>query len=42
MDRPEWVAANPNKAEVYCSLTNNKNRGIKLNKGGDFSYSGAK
>ena len=35
MDRPEWVAVNPNKAEVYCSLTNNKNRGIKPNKGGD-------
>ena len=27
MDRPEWVAANPKKAEVYCCLTNNKNRG---------------
>ena len=27
MDRPEWVAANPNAAEVYCCLTNNKNRG---------------
>ncbi len=35
MDRPEWVAANPSKAEVYCALTNNKNRGIKPNKGGD-------
>ncbi len=35
MDRPEWVTANPNKAEVYCALTNNKNRGIKTNKGGD-------
>jgi len=35
MDRPEWVAANPHKAEVYCSLTNNKNRGIKVNAGGD-------
>jgi len=35
MDRPEWVAVNPNKAEVYCALTNNKNRGIKTNKGGD-------
>ncbi len=35
MDRPEWVAANPNKAEVYCALTNNKNRGIKPNAGGD-------
>ena len=35
MDRPEWIASNPNKAEVYCALTNNKNRGIKPNKGGD-------
>lgn len=35
MDRPEWVAANPLKAEIYCALTNNKNRGIKTNKGGD-------
>lgn len=35
MDRPEWVAANPHKAEVYCCLTNNKNRGIKSNAGGD-------
>lgn len=35
MDRPEWVAANPHKAEVFCALTNNKNRGIKTNAGGD-------
>ena len=35
MDRAEWVAANPKKAEVYCCLTNNKNRGVKPNKGGD-------
>ncbi len=35
MDRPEWVAANPNRAEIYCCLTNNKNRGKKPNKGGD-------
>ena len=35
MDRPEWVAVNPHKAEAYCSLTNNKNRGLKPNKGGD-------
>ncbi len=34
MDRPEWVAANPHKAEAYCTLTNNKNRGKKPNKGG--------
>ena len=35
MDRPEWVAAHPHKEEVYCALTNNKNRGKKPNKGGD-------
>lgn len=35
MDRPEWVASNPTKAESYCALTNNKNRGVKPNKGGD-------
>lgn len=35
MDRPEWVATNPNRPEVYCCLTNNKNRGKKPNKGGD-------
>ncbi len=35
MDRPEWVAVNPNKVEVYCALTNNKHRGRKANKGGD-------
>jgi len=35
MDRPEWVAAHPKKAEIYVALTNNKNRGKKPNKGGD-------
>ena len=35
MDRPEWVTAHPTKSEVYCALTNNKNRGIKPNAGGD-------
>ena len=35
MDRPEWVAVNPVAVEAYCCLTNNKNRGIKPNKGGD-------
>ena len=40
MDRPEWVAANPMKAEVYCCLTNNKNRGVKPNAGGDATPAG--
>ncbi len=35
MDRPEWVAAHPSKAEVYCSLTNNSRRGTSANAGGD-------
>lgn len=35
MDRPEWVAAHPDRAEIYCALTNNKNRGKKPNRGGD-------
>lgn len=35
MDRPEWVAVNPHAAEAYCALTNNKNRGLKPNAGGD-------
>ncbi len=37
MDRPEWVTANPKAPEVYCALTNNKNRGIKPNAGGDLT-----
>ncbi|WP_136439851.1 PhoX family protein [Pacificoceanicola onchidii] len=35
MDRPEWIAVNPVKVEAYCALTNNKNRGVKPNAGGD-------
>lgn len=35
MDRPEWVAVNPHAVEAYCALTNNKNRGVKSNAGGD-------
>ena len=29
MDRPEWVAIHPNKSHVFCTLTNNKNRGVE-------------
>ncbi|GLS91114.1 phosphatase [Psychromonas marina] len=29
MDRPEWVAVHPDKKHVFCTLTNNKHRGIK-------------
>jgi secreted PhoX family phosphatase len=35
MDRPEWVAVNPLAIEAYCALTNNRNRGVKTNAGGD-------
>ncbi|MBO1518617.1 PhoX family protein [Oceanisphaera pacifica] len=28
MDRPEWVAAHPTEPIVFCTLTNNKNRGV--------------
>lgn len=35
MDRPEWVAVHPERAEAYCCLTNNKHRGVKPNMGGD-------
>jgi secreted PhoX family phosphatase len=27
MDRPEWIAVSPVDGEVYCTLTNNSNRG---------------
>jgi len=27
MDRPEWVAVHPEGHQVFCTLTNNKNRG---------------
>jgi secreted PhoX family phosphatase len=40
MDRPEWVASHPGKAEIYCALTNNKNRGRKPNAGGDATPAG--
>lgn len=35
MDRPEWVSAHPSSPDAYVSLTNNKNRGLKPNAGGD-------
>ncbi len=35
MDRPEWVAVNPQAVEGYVALTNNKHRGLKTNAGGD-------
>ncbi|MGY3572437.1 PhoX family protein [Vibrio paucivorans] len=31
MDRPEWVAVHPDNQHVFCTLTNNKNRGVKDN-----------
>ncbi|MGJ8624909.1 MAG: PhoX family protein, partial [Yoonia sp.] len=36
MDRPEWVAVNPLRAEAYCALTNNSRREAgATNAGGD-------
>ncbi len=29
MDRPEWLAIDPNNGEVYCTLTNNSSRGAQ-------------
>jgi secreted PhoX family phosphatase len=29
MDRPEWIAVDPKNGEVYCTLTNNSDRGGK-------------
>lgn len=31
MDRPEWVAVHPTEPLVFCTLTNNKNRGVAEN-----------
>lgn len=28
MDRPEWISTNPGTHDVYCTLTNNSQRGI--------------
>ncbi len=38
MDRPEWVAVNPNSVEAYCALTNNSRRAPGwTNRGGDLA-----
>lgn len=29
MDRPEWIAVHPNGLDTYCTLTNNKYRGVE-------------
>ncbi len=29
MDRPEWVAVHPDNKHVFCTLTNNKYRGVR-------------
>jgi secreted PhoX family phosphatase len=33
MDRPEWIAVHPKQAQVYVTLTNNSDRGVKSNQG---------
>ena len=35
MDRPEWLAIHPGSGEIYCTLTNNSNRGTAGNPGVD-------
>ena len=35
MDRPEWLAIDPKNGEVYCTLTNNSQRGVSGNPGVD-------
>jgi uncharacterized protein len=35
MDRPEWIAVDPSTREVYCTLTNNANRGVQNAAGTD-------
>jgi secreted PhoX family phosphatase len=35
MDRPEWIAVDPTSKEVYCTLTNNTNRGAPKMTGTD-------
>lgn len=29
MDRPEWIAVHPHSNAVFCTLTNNRNRGMR-------------
>jgi len=40
MDRPEWIAVNPVSIQGYCALTNNRERGVKANAGGDWQAVG--
>jgi len=35
MDRPEWLAIDPQRGEVYCTLTNNSSRGAPNQPGVD-------
>ena len=35
MDRPEWIVIHPQTSEVYCSLTNNNQRGTDGKPGAD-------
>jgi secreted PhoX family phosphatase len=35
MDRPEWTAVDQARGEVYCTLTNNSNRGLDKQPGTD-------
>jgi uncharacterized protein len=37
MDRPEWVAVSPVAIEAYVALTNNSDRGVEPNAGGDLT-----
>ena len=41
MDRPEWIAVHPASHEVYCTLTNNSQRGTKDKAGIDRANSRA-
>jgi uncharacterized protein len=35
MDRPEWIAVHPATGEVYCTMTNNSQRGVDDHPGPD-------